>query len=35
MSGTRQKILAEQSCQISVAEGRGEALDAEPEDAEP
>jgi RNA-directed DNA polymerase len=35
MSGTRQKILAEQSSQTSVAEGRGEALDAESEDAEP
>ena len=35
MSGTRQKTLGEQSSQTSVAEGRGEALDAESEDAEP
>ena len=33
MSGTRQKIL--QSSQSLAAEGRGEALDAEAEDAEP
>jgi RNA-directed DNA polymerase len=35
MSGTRQKTLGEQLSQTSVAEGRGEALDAEAEDAEP
>ena len=35
MSGTRQKTLVEQSFQTSVAEGRGEALDAASEDAEP
>src|SRR5271165_5256244 len=35
MSGTRQKTLGEQLSQTSVAEGRGEALDAESEDAEP
>ena len=35
MIGKRQKILVEQSSQTSVAEGRGEALDAESEDAEP
>ena len=35
MSGTRQKTLGEQLSQTSVAEGRGEALDAEFEDAEP
>ena len=35
MSGTRQKTLSEQLSQTSVAEGRGEALDAEAEDAEP
>ena len=35
MSGTRQKTLDEQLSQTSVAEGRGEALDAEAEDAEP
>ena len=35
MSGTRQKTLAEQSSQTSVPEGRGEALDAESEVAEP
>src|ERR1700685_2352689 len=34
MSGTRQKTLGEQLSQTSVAEGRGEALDAEAEDAE-
>ena len=35
MSGTRQKTLGEQLAQTLVAEGRGEALDAEAEDAEP
>ena len=35
MSGTRQKTLGEQLSQTWVAEGRGEALDAEAEDAEP
>jgi hypothetical protein len=35
MSGTRQKILDEQLSQTLAAEGRGEALDAEAEDAEP
>ena len=35
MSGTRQKTLGERLSQTSVAEGRGEALDAEAEDAEP
>ena len=35
MSGTRQKTLGEQLSQTLVAEGRGEALDAEAEDAEP
>jgi RNA-directed DNA polymerase len=35
MSGTRQKTLDEQLSQTLVAEGRGEALDAETEDAEP
>src|ERR1700722_12654097 len=35
MSGTRQKTLGEQLSQTSMAEGRGEALDAEAEDAEP
>ena len=35
MSGTRQKILGEQSSQSLAAEGRGEALDVEAEDAEP
>ena len=35
MSGTRQKTLGEQLSQTSGAEGRGEALDAEAEDAEP
>src|SRR5271166_1206911 len=35
MSGTRQKTLGEQLSQTSVAEGRGEALVAEAEDAEP
>src|SRR5208282_4897500 len=35
MSGTRQKTLGKQLSQTSVAEGRGEALDAESEDAEP
>src|SRR5579864_9410935 len=35
MSGTRQKTLGEQLSQTSEAEGRGEALDAEAEDAEP
>ena len=35
MSGTRQKTLSEQLSQTLVAEGRGEALDAESEDAEP
>ena len=35
MSGTRQKALGEQLSQTLVAEGRGEALDAEAEDAEP
>ena len=34
MSGTRQKTLGEQLSQTLVAEGRGEALDAEAEDAE-
>src|SRR5271165_2908149 len=35
MSGTRQKTLGEQLSQTLAAEGRGEALDAEAEDAEP
>ena len=35
MSGTRQKLWGERLSQTSVAEGRGEALDAEAEDAEP
>ena len=35
MSGTRQKTLGEQLSQTLVTEGRGEALDAEAEDAEP
>ena len=35
MIGTRQKTLGEQLSQTLVAEGRGEALDAEAEDAEP
>ena len=35
MSGTRQKILDEQLSQTLAAEGQGEALDAEAEDAEP
>ena len=35
MSGMRQKTLGEQSSQTLVAEGRGEALDAVAEDAEP
>src|SRR5580658_8735818 len=35
MSGTRQKTLGEQLSQTLVAEGRGEALDAEAEGAEP
>src|SRR5271157_3545647 len=35
MSGTRQKTLGKQLSQTLVAEGRGEALDAEAEDAEP
>ena len=35
MNGTRQKTLSEQLSQTLVAEGRGEALDAESEDAEP
>ena len=35
MSGTRQKTLDEQLSQTLVAEGRGEALDAVAEDAEP
>ena len=35
MSGTRQKTLGEQLPQTLAAEGRGEALDAEAEDAEP
>src|SRR5208282_3066607 len=35
MSGTRQKTLDEQLSQTSVTEGRGEALDAKSEDAEP
>ena len=35
MSGTRQKTLGEQLSQTLVAEGRGEALDTEAEDAEP
>ena len=35
MSGTRQKILDEQLSQTLAAEDRGEALDAEAEDAEP
>ena len=35
MSGTRQKTLGEQLSQTWVAEGRGEALEAEAEDAEP
>ena len=35
MSGTRQKTLGEQLSQTLVAEGRGEALEAEAEDAEP
>ena len=35
MSGTRQKTLGEQLSQTLVAEGRGEALDAEAEDTEP
>ena len=35
MSGTRQKTLGEQLSQTLVAAGRGEALDAESEDAEP
>src|SRR5271166_2018539 len=35
MSGTRQKTLGEQPSQTLVAEGRGEALDAEPKEVEP
>src|SRR5271165_511202 len=35
MSGTRQETLGEQLSQTLVTEGRGEALDAEAEDAEP
>ena len=35
MSGTRQKTLGEQLSQTSVVEGRGEALDAGAENAEP
>ena len=35
MSGTRQKTLGEQLSQTLAAEGRGEALDGEAEDAEP
>ena len=35
MSGTRQKTLGEQLSQTLVVEGRGEALDAVAEDAEP
>jgi RNA-directed DNA polymerase len=35
MSGTRQKTLGKQLRQSLVAESRGEALDAEPEEAEP
>src|SRR6202451_4918721 len=35
MSGTRPKTLGEQLSQTLVAEGRGEALDAEAKDAEP
>src|SRR6202142_2724867 len=35
MSGTRQKTLGEQLSQTLAAEGGGEALDAEAEDAEP
>ena len=35
MNGTRQKTLSEQSSQTLVTEGRGEALDAEPREAEP
>ena len=35
MSGTRQKTLGKQLRQSLVAEGRGEALDAEPKEAEP
>src|SRR5271165_104574 len=35
MSGTRQKTLGEQLSQTLMTEGRGEALDAEAEDAEP
>ena len=35
MSGTRQETLGQQLSQTLAAEGRGEALDAEAEDAEP
>ena len=35
MSGMRQKTLGEQLSQTLVTEGRGEALDAKAEDAEP
>ena len=35
MSGTRQETLGKQLSQTLVAEGRGEALDAEPKEAEP